>query len=551
MSRPWYLLWPAAIVVGLAAEWTIGRTLEPRAAVLDLLTGWTIVTCGMLAWRQQPESRSGALLVACGFAWFAANFAPSVRGLADQWPPLATVAAALVYLHRGFLMHAIVTYPTGRIGSRLGGATVMLGYAACFVPAIWRSNGLTVAAMAGFAVATWTITDRASRDGATAARLARLAALGLSAVLVTGSIARFVDPTVEVVGFSLFAYEVSLVAVSIGLSLGLRSRAPDRKAVTDLVVELGETRSGSLRDGLATVLGDPDLQVGYWIPDRSAYVDTEGNPIALPDGSAGQVVTSVERDGLPVAAVIHDPAVLDDPRIVGAIADAARLAASNAALHARVRAQVVELDSSRLRLVAVGEEERRGIERRLQHGAVRRLHAIEGLLDAWRASSSGSPAAISRVTAAGSELSAALHEIEELARGLRPRSLSEHGLATALTELAARSSVAVAGSVPPKRWPSEIEATAYYVCAEALANVAKHALATTVDVTLSEEGGWLRIAIRDDGVGGADPERGTGLQGLRDRVEAMGGRLSIDSQPGQGTRLVALLPLSDEASQTS
>jgi signal transduction histidine kinase len=544
LTRTWYLLWPAAIVAGVAAEWIPEGSVDARARSVDVAVGWTIIAGGLLAWRQRLDSRTGVLLVACGFAWFAANFAP---GVAERWPPLATMAAAVVYVHRGFLMHAIVTYPTGRIGSRLSGATVALAYAASVVPVIWRSNGLTVIAMTAFALATWRITDRTDPDEDTAARLARRAALGLSGVLIAGSIARLAAPTAEVISLALLAYEAVLVAVSVALSMGLRSHVPDREAVTDLVVELGETRSGTLRDRLAAVLGDPDLQVGYWIPDRGVYVDTTGEPMPLPDGQASQVVTNIERDGLPVAAVLHEPAVLDDPRIVGAIADAARLAASNAALQARVRVQMAELEASRRRLVAVAEQERQGIEQRLQGGAVHRLRSIEELLRAWRASSSGSLETARRVEA---ELSAALQEIHELADGLRPPALSEHGLSSGLRILAARSTVPVTLSVTTGRCPPEIEATAYYVCAEALANVAKHARANTVVVTVGQEAGALRIAIHDDGVGGADPGHGTGLHGLRDRVDAMSGQLSIDSPPGMGTRLVALLPLSDEANQT-
>jgi signal transduction histidine kinase len=368
--------------------------------------------------------------------------------------------------------------------------------------------------------------------------------------LIGGSLARLAAPTIDLAVLTLLAYEAVLVAVTVGLSLGLRSRVPNRESVTDLVVELGETRSGTLRDGLASVLGDPDLQVGYWIPERNVYVDTEGRPIALPDGRAGQVATSVERDGLPVAAVIHDPAVLDDPRIVGAITDAARLAASNAALQARVRAQVVELDASQRRLVAVGQDERRGFEQRVQEGAIRRLQSIEQLLGVWRATSDGSVEAIGRVDAVESELSAALQELRELADGLRPQSLAQNGLSTALAELVTHSSVPVTLSVTSGRWAPEIEATAYYVSAEALANVAKHAHATRATVTAGAETHWLRIVVADDGVGGADPDRGSGLHGLRDRVDAMGGWLSIDSPPGHGTRLAAALPLDDEASRS-
>lgn len=548
MSRAWYLLWPAGFVVGLGAESTAGSFVDLRAAGLDLATGWTVIACGLLGLRVRPGSHTGALLAACGFAWFASNFASPLNGLTIRWLPLASLMAPLTYLYRGLLVHATVSNLTGRLTSPLARVTVVAGYVASMAPGVWGSEALTVVLAGGYGIATWLVHRDAARRGERPARIAQGVSLALTAALVGGSVVRIVAPASGAADLAKFGFDVVLMSAAVGLLFGLRLRAASREAVTDLVVELGETRSGPLRDALAAVLGDPSLEIGYWISDQRGYVDTEGQPVALPEPDANRAVTSVDRDGHPVAILIHHPVVLEDARLVGALADAARLAASNAALQARVRGQMSDLDASRRRMVAAGDQERRHLEERLQEGAVRRLHEIERLLDAVRRRSNGSPAAAVRVEAAAKTLSATLRELQDLADGLRPRSLSKHGLPRALAELAERGSVPVTLTVAIARLPPEIEATGYYVCAEALANVAKYADATHVAVTASEEEHHLRVVIEDDGIGGADPDRGTGLRGLRDRVEALGGHLSVDSPSGRGTRLVAAIPITVETS---
>jgi signal transduction histidine kinase len=204
-----------------------------------------------------------------------------------------------------------------------------------------------------------------------------------------------------------------------------------------------------------------------------------------------------------------------------------------------------ELAASRARIVATADQTRRRIERDLHDGAQQRLVSLALRL---RTASAAIPGELEDVlqelAGVGAELDAVLVDLRELSRGIHPAILSEGGLGPALRTLARRSSVPVQLQVGTQgRLPERVEVTAYYVAAEALTNVTKHAGASVVQVQVDREDGLVRLAIRDDGVGGADPARGSGLVGLKDRVEATGGTLRVQSYPGEGTSLLVELPI--------
>jgi signal transduction histidine kinase len=278
----------------------------------------------------------------------------------------------------------------------------------------------------------------------------------------------------------------------------------------------------------------------------ATFVDAEGRALSLPEEGSARSVTTVERHGEPVAALVHDRAVLDDPGLLEAVSSAAQLAAANARLQAEVRARVFELQASRRRILEAGDEERRRLERRLHDGAELRLDA---LADTLRRTSLHSPSEETgeRIDRAEAQLERTLEELGRLGRGLHPRELSEVGLKGFLAALAARSSIAVTVAVTSEGLPPGVESAVYFVCSEALANVTKYAAASRVAVSVTSESDVLRVQIEDDGVGGADPAKGSGLRGLADRVETLGGTLRIDSPLGQGTRLAAEIPLDAEA----
>jgi signal transduction histidine kinase len=234
-----------------------------------------------------------------------------------------------------------------------------------------------------------------------------------------------------------------------------------------------------------------------------------------------------------VAALVHDPAVLDDPALVRGAAAAARLVVSNVRLQAEIRARVSEVAASRLRIVEAADAQRRSLERELREGPERRLAHLAALLDECE------PAAAE----ARRELYEARSAVRELERGIHPAVLTDRGLADALAELAARAPLPVTVDVEPRRWQPILEVAAYFLCAEALTNVAKYAHASRATVTVLERHGRLHVTVIDDGIGGADASRGSGLRGLADRVEALGGALRVTSEPGAGTDIAAEMPL--------
>jgi signal transduction histidine kinase len=518
-------LWPAGAAIGIAAEWVYFGWGDPGEWLPDLVTGWTLIACGLAGWARRPESRSGPLLAATGFAWFAANL------LGDD----------ALYLHRAPLFHLILTYPTGRLGSRLDRVAVAVGYGAALIPAIWSSDIATFGLCALFVLA-------AGRDYLRALgreRLRRRAAFGatafISAVLVGSAIARLAAPTAELTDATLLVYEAALCLLAVVLLAGLVGQPWTRTKVTDLVVDLGQTGSGTLRDALAGALGDPTLQIGYWIGE--GYVDSAGRPLALPAVESGRKVTRVDREGEAIAVLVHDAAVLDDPSLSDALARAARLAAANAGLQADVRTQVDELAESRRRLMHAGDEERRRLERRLHETVQTRLAGLAGTLEHAQPGKAGAEP-LRRVQ---EQLDLALHELRDLAAGLHPGGVEHGELPTALAALAERSPVPVDLHVADIRMDVEIERTIWFVCSEALANVIKHASASSATISVRERAGRLLVEIGDDGAGGADLGAGSGLAGLADRVEALGGTLAIESPVGGGTRLSAELPLGVQA----
>ena len=211
-----------------------------------------------------------------------------------------------------------------------------------------------------------------------------------------------------------------------------------------------------------------------------------------------------------------------------------------------LRERVEELSGSSARIVDAADAERRRIERDLHDGAQQRLVALSLNLSLARSKLDSDPAgARETIEVAHREARLALEELRELARGIHPSVLTDRGLPAALEALASRSAVPVELRVAlPERLPERLEAAAYFVVSEALANVAKYARATRASVTVERRGGQALVEVRDDGVGGADPTGGTGLRGLADRVTAVGGRIELASPPGEGTLLRAELPLS-------
>jgi PAS domain S-box-containing protein len=213
-------------------------------------------------------------------------------------------------------------------------------------------------------------------------------------------------------------------------------------------------------------------------------------------------------------------------------------------LQVELQRHLQELQASRARIVAVADQERRRLERNLHDGAQQRLVSVSLTIRLAQARLDADPATANELLqGASEELATALEELRELARGIHPAVLTDRGLGPALESLVTRTPVPVEVEAPvDERLPGPVEAAAYYVVSEALANVAKYANASQAAVRVSRQNGVAVVEVEDDGVGGADPSRGSGLRGLADRVEALAGRLAVDSEPGRGTRIRAEIP---------
>jgi signal transduction histidine kinase len=507
------VLWPAGLVFGIAAE-LVGR---PALPALDATTGFALIALGLLAWQTRPRFVSGLLMTVTGFAWF-----------------LGSIASWAVFLHRAPLAQLILTYPARRLWpqstpERLG---IVGACAYALVYPIAVNNEATIA----FAVAVVAITGWRWIGTVGPERRARLAALAAAAAF---GLVLSVEAGLRLSGATsgtalLAAYELVVMVIAAGLFANLRWGGWAQAAVTALVVDLGDpAAAGTLRDRLAGTLADPTLTIGYWLAEQDGYVDETGRPLVLPVDDERRAVMLIEDSGTPLAALIHDPAALDDPELLSGITAAAKLALANARLQAEVRARVEQVKASRRRLVEAADEQRRQLERELRQTTEQQLAEVDELLG------DGGP----QLAGVKAGLEAALGELRELAHGIHPATLTSAGLRAALSELAARSPVAVELTVPSERWPPAVEAAAYFICSEALTNIAKHANASSVQIQIADTEADLRIKVADDGVGGADPATGSGLRGLQDRAEALGGSVAISSPRGQGTRLAADIPL--------
>jgi signal transduction histidine kinase len=330
-----------------------------------------------------------------------------------------------------------------------------------------------------------------------------------------------------------------VVFLPVGVVAGILWSRLRRPEASELVVELRAQTAATMGERLAGALSDPTLEIAYRLGD-GLYVDAAGRPVELPR-DPGRAVTAITAGGEEVAVLIHDPALLDEPALVESVCATAALVLEIERLAAEVRSQLAEVRASRERIVSAADAERRRIERNLHDGAQQRLVTLSVALglEASRVDA----AAADALSRAQDEVEQAIAELRDLARGIHPTLLRDEGLQTAVEALARRAPIPVTvhGAVSD-RLPDPIELAAYFVVSEALTNVAKHALPTQASVELVKESGVLCVTVVDDGVGGTRVTPGSGLAGLRDRLDALDATLAIESRPGQGTTIRAELP---------
>ena len=573
-------LLPLGIAVALGAEWGRLQTSWPIARVVaDLLPGLAFLIAGEIAWARRPDNRIGPLMVATGFAWYVGTYQASPD------PVIAAVAYAFQGYYDALLAWLVLAYPSGRLRWGTSRSVVRVFIAVLmartvvrfalyhplasygdlsdpaaalrYVDDITRRNQVDfafVVTITVIALAVLVLVVARFRSESLAGRRISGPILIGGVAVATVIVARFgsglLEPGVideRIAMRDLRAYLTAITAslVPIGFLVGLVRARLWRGSVADLVVELGDAppRQG-LREMLSRALGDPSLEVAYAVAGTMSFVDEAGLPVQLPPAdSSTRAVTRVEREGRTIAALIHDPAIVEHPGLVRSVAAAARLALENERLAAEVRAQLEDVRASRARIVEAGDVERRRVERDLHDGAQQRLVTLAlNLQMARERAETLDPALGAMLMRAGQELEAGLAELRELARGLHPSILAEEGLAAAVESLSDRSPVPVELRLGEMGRNPPLEATAYYVLAEAMANVVKHARASHVRIDIAERDGILTLVAADDGIGGADAERGSGLRGLADRVAAAGGRISVTSPPGGGTTILVEIP---------
>jgi signal transduction histidine kinase len=538
------LLLPAAVAAGLGIGWLgVHEHVSGTRIAADLTLAWSLVAAALVALERPRWRVTTWLLAAAAFALLGADLAWTSTRV------VGTIGVLLGWLWAAILVQLVLTFPEGRAWTAPARIVVPAAYAAAI-------GGQVVVA---FASSNEHAAHRAQQIVALAVGAAVLGLVARHLLTLQGPGRRAQAPlffaavasaatSVGFLGWLLAADTSSstlntiarLVAISlpIGVVAGIGWSRLHRPQATELAVELS-TDAGDMRARLARTLGDPTLELAYRLDD-GRYVDAAGHAIELPRQS-DRAVTALTSGGEEIALLVHDPALLDEPGLVESVRATAGLVLENERLAAQVRSQLAEVRASRGRIVAAADAERRRIERNLHDGAQQRLVTLSMALglEAARAGESAADA----LSRAQDEIEQAISELRELARGIHPTLLRDEGLEAAVVSLARRTPlpVTVHGSVST-RVPDTIELAAYFVVAEALTNVVKHASATEASVALDRDGGTLGVTVRDSGVGGARIAPESGLAGLRDRLDALDATLTIDSPVGAGTTVRADFP---------
>jgi signal transduction histidine kinase len=685
--RPWLFFGPAAALAGAAAvvlSLTSDHEEHPGLAVaLLLFVSMSFIIAGLIGWTRRPFNRTGMLMVAVGFGVLASSLVEANHSLPYT---LGTLFGSLFI---AAFIHLLLAYPSGVLITRYARVLVAAGYWIAFVAplldsmfpeqhtckpnacpdnlvfvshdhaahvvetALWTTVSVVL-----FSAAAWLLVGRWRRATPALRRQLRPVYLagGLSVVLLAVG---FVVTPFSGIGNTLVAVALiaTFTAVPFLFLAGLLGTSLARSAGVGAIFTTVPERAspGEVQEGLRVALRDPTADIAYWYEEGGHYVDVDGNRFDLPADTRHRVVTRLDYADSPVAAIVHDAGLRQEPELLEAITGAARIALERDKLLVEVKAraeryravlqampdlmfrisrggiyrgynapnprdllvvdvvgrnvyerlppeladrvlaagqaavdrgtpqmieyeldfadetrnyearfaasgedeflmivreiterkrQQEELEASRARIVAAGDEERRKLERNLHDGAQQRLVSLSlSLRLAQNRIYSDPGGAEQLLEASREELAQALEELRELARGIHPAVLTDRGLEAALEALAARAPLPIEINGPTGDLPAQVEAAAYYVISEAVANVTKYAQASAVEVKVERMNGIAVVEVADDGVGGADPLRGSGLRGLADRVESLSGRLDVESPPGVGTRVRAEIPL--------
>ena len=530
------------------------------------LAGLVYLAAGLAAWWRRPSNYIGAIIVLSGGVWLAAALVNTgVTALVAVGLILATGPLAVAV----WLLHA---FPSGRLRSKVSVATVVAAFVVTlglqtpqylFAP---RSSGdvlsiadrpdlatlgLHLQRVAGIAVMLVTAVVLLTRLRQSALQqrrvLAPLYAYGIVAVLVV-PLGPLIEPVFNLSFLGVTAGQLVLLAgVPVAFVLAmLRGGFARTGEVAELGTWLGGTASERmpLVNALRRTLGDETLVVVYWAPERQRFVDALGQSISLPvPGETGRGIVEITLGDRLIGALVYDRAMNEDPELVRSAGRVAAIAIDNERLTAELIANQVALRLSRARIVEAGDRERRRIAQNLHDGI--QVELVLLAIGAQELRHAGSAADLDvAATQLRNGIDDAANHLRDLVHAVMPAGLIERGLTAAVEDLVDRMPLPTNLVVVDVEEPLSptVGSTAYFVVAEALANAVKHAGATMLSVRLERTESQLLIEVTDDGVGGAASAAGTGLRGLLDRVDVLGGQLAINSPPGHGTHLVAELP---------
>jgi signal transduction histidine kinase len=584
-DRPHLLAPLSAAIVALSAveaALLLSQPGAPWALALFPLAAWSWFAAGAVAWRRRPRNGMGAIMVSGALVWIGAGLANAPQ------PALAAVGLVVAVLPLALVAHLLHAFPSGRLRGRasrvivagLYGAALLLHAPAWLFLPDGAGAPLQVADRpdlaelgevvqdlvgGGLMIATAVVLAARLRAASPSQRrvLAPLSLYGIAAVVLVPLLSHLDGPLFGGDPLALFVAQATLVGLVPLAFAGalLRGGFAPTSGVQELSARLGaDGGRASLRDACADALGDPSVELALWTGERDGWTDPDGAPLALPDPRSGRGVVPVLAEGRRIGAIVYDATLIADAEPVRETARVIALALDRERLTAELIAGRERLRRSRARIAQTADAERRRIARDLHDGLQGRLVLLA--LRAGQLAQETGGADRAEAEALRREVDGALGALRELVHGVLPAALVERGLGAAAEELADRLPVPTTVRADDARFPEAVESAGWFVLAEALANAVKHARATRIEVLVQRTASGLRIEVTDDGLGiagaaeaaatgTAEAERaspaarapgGSGLRGLADRVDVLGGTLAVRGRAGGGTRVVAEVP---------